>query len=94
MNTLLFRLPHTVSCDYFLFLCAEGPGADYIGSNGTLIIRAPACSASARVAINDDAVFEGREHFSFVLSTNQPRVQVNNTLSHGNIYIVDNDGKI
>lgn len=73
-------------------MCAEG--RDYIGTNGTLIIHAPTCSARRRLSINDDDIFEGREHFSFTLSTNQPRVHVSDATPHGNIYIVDNDGEI
>lgn len=69
-------------------------GDDYVASNGTITIRAPTCSSSERLTIKDDLIFEKREGFHFTLTSNQPRVEVNRTLPHGDIVITDNDGEI
>lgn len=77
-----------------LHVSSFAEGVDYIASNGTITIRAPTCSALVRLTINDDTVFEKREHFSFTLTSSEPTVHVNSTLPHGNIYITDSDGEI
>ena len=72
-------------------LCAAGE--DYEAINGTLTFHAPACTAKARVVIVDDTIYESRETFYFTLAPTQARVTVNQSIPHGNISIIDNDGE-
>jgi hypothetical protein len=64
-----------------------------VTTNSSLTFFAPTCTAIKRVNIIDDNIYEERESFHFILTSDQPRVQVNSTLPHGDIVIRDRDGE-
>ena len=80
-----------MTCKHCVF-CAEG--IDYHRASGTITINAPACSASARLTIIDDLIFEESERFHYNMSSADTAVRFYTMLPSADIIITDDDGEI
>ena len=81
-------------CEIKFLLDTARAGADYVANSATLDFATSSTNNSQHctaVTVSDDSVFEGDETFDVILTTETPRVMLENDMSV--VTITDNEGQ-